>query len=90
MLTETVLRRLEQLGELSRQGKRVNGLFRLMECPLLWDEAYARIYANNGATTQGVDHTTLDGFSIEQAGCTDCTPEKWTVPVSPHPSSLRA
>ena len=66
MLTETALRRLEQLGELSRQGKRVNGLFRLMECPLLWDEAYARIYANDGATTQGVDHTTLDGFSHER------------------------
>ena len=59
MLTETVLRRLEHLGDLSRQGKRVNGLFRLMECPLLWHEAYARIYANAGAITEGVGQTTL-------------------------------
>lgn len=66
MLTETVLRRLEHLGELSQRGKRVNGLFRLMECPLLWHEAYARISANAGAVTQGVDQTTLDGFSHER------------------------
>jgi Reverse transcriptase (RNA-dependent DNA polymerase) len=66
MLTETVLRRLDHLGELSQQGKRVNGLFRLMECPLLWHEAYARIYANDGAITKGVDQATLDGFSHER------------------------
>ena len=63
MLTDTVTRRLAALGDLSRQGKRVNGLFRLMESPLLWYEAYARIYANHGAVTKGVDATTMDGFS---------------------------
>ena len=66
MLTETVTRRLEALGTLSQQGKRLNGLFRLMENPILWDEAYANIYANAGATTKGVDEVTLDGFSKER------------------------
>jgi group II intron reverse transcriptase/maturase len=63
MLTATVMRRLEALGTLSQQGKRINGLFRLMEDPILWYEAYATIYANAGALTKGVDDTTLDGFS---------------------------
>jgi group II intron reverse transcriptase/maturase len=66
MLPETVLRRLDALGDLSRQGKRINGLSRLMESPLLWSEAYAHIYANDGAITEGVDHTTLDGFSHQR------------------------
>jgi group II intron reverse transcriptase/maturase len=63
MLSETVIRRLEALGEISKQGKPINGLFRLLENPLLWNEAYANIYANDGATTPGTDGTTLDGFS---------------------------
>jgi RNA-directed DNA polymerase len=63
MLSETVIRRLEALGEISKQGKPINGLFRLLENPILWNEAYANIYANDGATTPGIDGTTLDGFS---------------------------
>ena len=63
MLTATVIRRLEALGIISQQGKRINGLFRLMEDPILWYEAYANIYSNDGAITKGVDNTTLDGFS---------------------------
>jgi group II intron reverse transcriptase/maturase len=63
MLAETVMRRLVALGTLSQQGKRLNGIFRLMENPLLWHEAYANIYANHGALTKGVDDLTLDGFS---------------------------
>jgi len=63
MLPETVIRRLTALGEISRQGKRLNGLFRLMENPILWYEAYANIYANSGAMTPGADGNTLDGFS---------------------------
>src|SRR6266496_5283411 len=66
MLTETVIRRLEALGTISQQGKRVNGLFRLMENPILWHEAYANIYANRGALTKGVDNVTLDGFSQQR------------------------
>ena len=66
MLPETVIRRLEAIGEISKQGKRLNGLFRLMENPILWYEAYANIYSNEGAMTKGVDNSTLDGFSKER------------------------
>ena len=45
MLTATVIRRLEALGTISQQGERLNGLFRLMENPIVWHEAYANIYA---------------------------------------------
>jgi RNA-directed DNA polymerase len=66
MLPESVMRRLDALGDLSRAGKRVNGLFRLLESPVLWMEAYANIYANKGATTRGVTPNTLDGFTDER------------------------
>lgn len=66
MLTETVMRRLESLGILSKKGKKINGLFRLLENPFLWFEAYARIYANAGAVTKGVSNNTLDGFSNDR------------------------
>ncbi len=66
MLTATVIRRLEALETISKQGKPINGLFRLLENPILWHEAYANIYANTGATTPGVDEVTLDGFSEER------------------------
>lgn len=63
MLPDTVIKRMEALATISKQGKLINGVFRLMETPLLWYEAYANIYANTGAITPGVDATTLDGFS---------------------------
>ena len=66
MLPATVSRRLEALTTISKQGKRLNGLFRLMEAPILWHEAYANIYANEGAITEGTDTVTLDGFSQER------------------------
>jgi len=66
MLSATVIRRLEALETISTPGKRINGLFRLLENPILWHEAYAKIYANKGATTPGVDKMTLDGFSEER------------------------
>ncbi len=66
MLTATVIRRLEALSEISKQEKRINGLFRLLQNPILWHEAYANIYANKGAITPGVDSLTLDGFSQER------------------------
>jgi group II intron reverse transcriptase/maturase len=66
MLPATVIRRLDALGMISKQGKRINGLFRLLESPILWHEAYANIYANEGAMTPGVDEVTLDGFSEER------------------------
>jgi group II intron reverse transcriptase/maturase len=66
MLTATVIRRLEALETISKQGKRINGLCRLLENPRLWHEAYANIYANAGAMTPGVNEVTLDGFSEER------------------------
>jgi group II intron reverse transcriptase/maturase len=66
MLPDSVIRRLDALGDISRAGKRVNGLFRLLESPVLWMEAYANIYANKGATTRGVNPNTLDGFTDER------------------------
>src|SRR5258706_1716278 len=66
MLSATVIRRLEALEDISKRGKRLNGLFRLMEDQILWHEAYANIYANKGAITPGVDEGTLDGFSEER------------------------
>ena len=62
MLSATVIRRLEALETISKQGKPINGVFRLLEDPILWHEAYA----NKGATTPGVDEVTLDGFSEER------------------------
>jgi retron-type reverse transcriptase len=68
MLPETVNKRLEACGTLSRQGKRINGLYRLMESPEWWLRAYAKVYANAGATTPGVDPVTRDGFAMERIG----------------------
>ncbi|WP_160106277.1 MULTISPECIES: reverse transcriptase domain-containing protein [unclassified Azospirillum] len=60
-------KRLGSIIDLSRQGKRINGLFRLLASPLLWEMAYAQIAPNKGALTPGVDPAnTLDGFSLER------------------------
>ncbi len=66
MLPQTAIKRLDALGTLAQQGKRINGLFRLLENPFLWLEAYSRLYANKGAVTRGVDNVTMDGFSEER------------------------
>ncbi len=68
MLAATTIKRINTLGILSNKGKRINGLFRLMENPCLWMQAYSKIYANKGATTPGIDGKTLDGFSKERVG----------------------
>jgi group II intron reverse transcriptase/maturase len=66
MLPESIRRRLDSIRNLSRQGKRINGLFRLMLNPLLWERVYAEIAPNRGALTRGVTDNTLDGFSLER------------------------
>ena len=66
MLPDTVTRRLNSIPDLSRQGKRINGLFRLLESPDLWGRAYEEIASNKGALTKGVTDNTLDGFSPER------------------------
>jgi retron-type reverse transcriptase len=62
-LPATVPKRLDALAQLSRPGKRSNGLFRLRESPDLWLQAYAHRSPNTGATTRGRDAVTRDGFS---------------------------
>jgi RNA-directed DNA polymerase len=67
MRTETVIKAVDSIAMVSRKGRRVNGLFRLMTNPdVLWKQAYANIYPNKGAITKGVNENTLDGFSEER------------------------
>jgi len=67
MRTETTIKAVNSIAEVSRKGRRVNGLFRLMTNPdVLWKQAYANIYPNRGAITKGVNENTLDGFSEER------------------------
>jgi RNA-directed DNA polymerase len=51
---------------LAKQGKRINGLTRLLANPILWKQAYANIYSNKGAVTKGSDGSSLDGMSNER------------------------
>src|SRR5262245_10863457 len=67
MLPDRAIKRLQTLPDISKEGKRVNGLFRLLETPELWLQAYANINANKGALTPGVGPVTMDGFSRERA-----------------------
>jgi group II intron reverse transcriptase/maturase len=66
MQTVTIQRRIEQLPVLSRAGKRINGLHRLMRSPYLYERAYVRVSRNKGAMTPGVDSETFDGMSLEK------------------------
>ncbi|MDU1692933.1 MAG: reverse transcriptase domain-containing protein, partial [Bradyrhizobium sp.] len=66
MQAVTIQRRIESLPTLSRSGKRVNGLHRLMRCPHLFEWAYEKVSRNKGALTPGVDGKTFDGMSLEK------------------------
>ena len=68
MQTVTIQRRIEQLPALSRTGKRINGLHRLMRSSYLYERAYVRVSRNKGALTPGVDGQTFDGMSLEKLG----------------------
>ena len=69
MRAETTIRAVESIAKVSRKGRRVNGLFRLLANPeVLWKQAYANLYSNSGAITKGVNDTTLDGFSMDRVG----------------------
>lgn len=63
MLADTTIKRLNTISEVSKEGKRVNGLYRILESPELFVQAYQNIYSNKGAVTEGSDNVTLDGFS---------------------------
>ena len=67
MRTETTIRAMDSIGKVSQNGKKVNGLFRMLANPeVLWKQAYANLYSNKGAITKGVSNNTLDGFSEER------------------------
>lgn len=64
MQSATILRRIEKLPALSRAGKRINGLHRLMRSRCLYERAYDRVSRNRGAMTPGVDGQTFDGMTL--------------------------
>lgn len=66
MQTATILRRLETLPALSRAGKRVNGLHRLLRSSHLYERAYVKVSRNRGAATPGVDGQGFDGMTLER------------------------
>jgi RNA-directed DNA polymerase len=66
MQAATIQRRIESLPTLSRSGKRINGLHRLMRSSCLFERAYEKLSRNKGALTPGVDGETFDGMSLEK------------------------
>lgn len=66
MQASTVQKRLESLPSLSRAGKRVNGLARLLASRALMDSSVNRTRRNRGIATPGVDGETLDGLTLER------------------------
>jgi len=64
MQPETAMKRLAALPAISKSGKPINGLFRLLSCKELWHQAYEKIANNSGAMTPGVDGQTFDGISL--------------------------
>lgn len=69
MLSERTIKALDGIRKCSIDGKRkICDLFEIIvKHPDLWIQAYSNIYANGGATTEGIDRVTQDGFSIERA-----------------------
>ncbi len=66
MQADTVQKRLDKLPSLSKAGKRVNGLTRLLASRTLMDSSVNRTRGNQGSATPGVDGETLDGLTIER------------------------
>jgi RNA-directed DNA polymerase len=68
MQAASIETRIGRLPALSRTGKRINGLHRLMRSPHLYELAYMRVSRNQGALTPGIDGATFDGMSLEKIG----------------------
>lgn len=66
MQAATIEKRIESLPALSRSGKRINGLHRLMRSAHLYERAYVRVSRNAGALTPGIDGETFDGMTLEK------------------------
>jgi RNA-directed DNA polymerase len=67
MLSARTGDKLRAISEVTRKGRRVKDLRRLMNHPDLWMQAYLNIQGNKGALTRGTDSTTMDGYSPERA-----------------------
>src|SRR6266481_8842590 len=68
MLSAGLSKKLEGIEKAARQGEKVRRLLKIMTNNLeLWELAYAKIYANDGALTKGTDNVTQDGYSDERA-----------------------
>lgn len=65
MLTKTE-RTLAVYRERGKEGKALRRVYRELFNPELYEKAYAKIYANPGATTKGSEEDTLDGMSKER------------------------
>ena len=63
---DKLIRKLEGLQKASRNGHKVKDLHAIMRLDEIWYLAYAKIHANFGALTKGIDEITLDGFSLER------------------------
>lgn len=61
----TAMKRLAALPAISKSGKPINGLFRVLSCKELWHQAYEKIANNSGAMTPGSDGQTFDGISLD-------------------------
>ncbi len=66
MQAATIEKRIGSLPALSRSGKRINGLHRLMRSAQLYERAYVRVSRNAGALTPGIDGETFDGMTLEK------------------------
>lgn len=67
MRAETTIKAVESIAKVSRKGKRINGLFRLLGNPeVLWKQADINLYTNKGAVTKDTTSNTLDGFSMDR------------------------
>jgi RNA-directed DNA polymerase len=56
-------RKLEGLERASTNGQKAKDLSLIIRLPEIWQLAYANIYSNKSAITEGIDETTLDGMS---------------------------
>jgi RNA-directed DNA polymerase len=67
MLSGITSKKLEGIQKCSKTGRKVQDLFKIMTNQTdIWMEAYANIYANKGATTKGINSTTMDGFADDR------------------------
>jgi RNA-directed DNA polymerase len=66
MQPDAVRRRLASLPDLAVKGRPINGLYRLLASPEIWEMAYENIAPNKGATTPGLTGQSLDGYSHQR------------------------